>query len=78
MRCLWQMVKSKSLDDIEFAFESICYLDGGLVTNFATLEIDISLPYFFTNPNIFSLCNKIKRATNGGLLRTQVLLRLFS
>lgn len=49
----WRMVKSKSLDDIAIAFESICYSEGGLATNFATVKSDISQPYFFTNPNIF-------------------------
>lgn len=38
----WWMVKSKSSDDIAVAFESICYSEGGLATNFTTVENDIS------------------------------------
>lgn len=38
------MVNSKSSDDIAITFRSICYSEGELATNFATVESDISQP----------------------------------
>jgi len=50
------MVKSKSLDDIAIAFESILGViqkEDWTIT--ATVESDISQPHFFTNPFSFHL-----------------------